>query len=40
MEMDLFDAVVRHFMDIDNMFYECTCVRWRHFFESDFMVTI
>jgi hypothetical protein len=38
MEMDLFDAAVRRFKDIDNRFYERMCVRWRHFFESDFMV--
>jgi hypothetical protein len=38
MEMDLFDAAVRRFQEIDNMFYERMCVRWRHFFESDFMV--
>lgn len=39
MEMDLFDAVVRRFKELDDGLYgEEERQRWRHFVESDFMV--
>lgn len=40
MEMDMFDALMRLFMQRDDAIY-CTegRVRWRHFFESDILVT-
>lgn len=39
MEMDLFDAAIRRLKEIDDMLYcQKPYRRWRHFFESDFMV--
>lgn len=40
MEMDLFDAVIRRFKEIDDRLYDQKLYqRWRHFLEADFMVT-
>lgn len=39
MEMDLFDAAIRRFKELDERLYGGKeCQRWRHFVESDFMV--
>ena len=38
-EMDLFDAIIRRIKQDDDVLYSSvTNLRWRHFFESDFMV--
>lgn len=40
LEMDLFDALIRCVKQDDDSLYSSTCnLRWRHFFESDFMVS-
>jgi hypothetical protein len=39
MESDIFDAALRRFRQIDDAVYSVgTYGRWRHFFESDFLV--
>jgi hypothetical protein len=41
MELDMFDASVRRFKQIDDEVYsKYKAGRWRHFFESDFLVNI
>ena len=39
MELDLFDAIIRLVKQDDDALYQSVSnMRWRHFFESDFMV--
>lgn len=41
MEMDTMDAIMRSFMQSDDILYKAeSWLRWRHFFESDFLVKI